>query len=693
MITLYLRFRSRPRLFAARWWWWARSNRFRAGVLLAVFWWLLCMVSGNAWLIATAHADDYTPALMTGLADVTDDQGVPAARLGSLPIDHGDVIHPQKMMAAMFLDFIWSGHVGIVSIAITFIKFLLGFEWITWLTEPLNGIAEKIQGLFGQSQWIPFALCVTAAVAGLGIWVGRRSAGVVNIMTSVLCVALLGGVLSNPVTLVTGDDGVMSKAKQAGTEFAVALASDTASTDSSATDGLSGQVVSELVTLFMRQPLQTISFGRPLTGDCDNVFTEKAKADNTSVDDVRKAVGSCDDLAKLVSGEPSFLGVSTAAVLGLGSTVLMLFACAFGLLLFAAALYMMWSAISLLVALFVNALPSVGRRWLWKSFLQIFAAAGSLIASVIALSVYLNVLASVMRATAKIGLVMQMVVVDILLVVSLFMLWRMRKSMKEAANRAGEKMAALGTGSAAKSAKPRSLPIGSMMNAVTSMKLASAASGAGAVAGATPAATGTVRQLGSGRIKKPGEEDIPTIPLTMESRGGRPATAGAIGGSTMGALPAGGPDRAQPARGALPPTPSGSAGVLASLDGPKKPAGGGAARRAIGGATQGAATALLAAGTGGTSAAASVVAKKAAQGAAVNVVAGAANRTDRSAGLRPEPVPQGARGRAAGAASAEQSWTPTRIEVDSSGIGRIKPRASDISVQPTAVRMHARPVR
>lgn len=460
MITYYaikaraLRYRTRR---IGRWIY--RHPRWSAAIT-SVTLWVSSIVFGNVYARAAdgAAADGAGGGWLAGLT-AADSSGVAVWQYLQLPIDRGDIFNPQKTIIGTILDIIWIGHVGAISWMITFLDWLISFEWVTWLATPLNDIATRFETYVDQLDWIPFALLIAAGVAGFAMWTGRAAAGFLDLMVSVMCATLAVGVLANPIATITGEDGALMQMKNYGNEIAVAVTTDQTTPDDATGNGntkppaaediLSDTVTSQLVTIFIRIPAQTISFGHSLLGDCDQVFTDQMKAtgpirigDNT----VRDKVGDCDAAAKYYVQNPSYGQVLSAGIISLGGANLFLLALGLSLLFIGTVIFTFWEAFKAMVNVLVAILPATGRLALWSSIAGVAMGLLSVVGMLIILAAYLTVIVSLLKLSASLGIVMQMNFVNIVIVVLLFILWKFRRSAKKAGESMAKRLAKLGLG-------------------------------------------------------------------------------------------------------------------------------------------------------------------------------------------------------------------------------------------------------
>lgn len=237
-------------MVARRFWairYWLAAHKWWARILTVVTIDLLITIFGNT---VVAHAADgdggiISPFLPGG--SIHDSAGVPLSHYIVLPLDRGDVFTWGKAIVAAPLDFIWSGHLGAFAWMIWLCEWIISFQWIDLITVPFGAIANTLQDGLGRIAWIPFALGITAGVAGFAVLAGKKAAGWLDMLVSAFLAVLAVGILANPIATITSAGGALDTARSWGNSLAVAVATDNADQAANAefnTDDILTEVVS-----------------------------------------------------------------------------------------------------------------------------------------------------------------------------------------------------------------------------------------------------------------------------------------------------------------------------------------------------------------------------------------------------------------------------------------------------------------
>lgn len=425
----YRPFRSRAR----RLWWWACRHPKTAMLLALLLVWLVSAILAVPAAYADGSANSSAPPYMPP-SDLKDSNGVPLWRYTILPLDRGDVWHPQKTAISWVIDLLWTINLASFSWCLWLLSFLLEFTWVDWIATPVGAIADTIQSVLSQFGWAPVALAVAGLVFGCAVAFGKFAKGAIDLGVSLLCFVLATGALANPVAALTGEHGALTWAESTGANLSVDVlsadgADPTGTPDKEqAKDLISQSLMGGLIDVFVRIPAQEIAFGHALSGECDTTFTQQMKnasAFDSSSTNVRDAVGKCDKDAQEYVTHPSTSQILTTLSIQGGSGTLLLIALAMALITMIAVIYALMNAAKLMVNVYAAMLPGVAREALWRSWVGMYVGAFSLAVSIVMLAAYLKILGSVMKAVSDAGLsiVAQTTVIDIFviaLIITLF---------------------------------------------------------------------------------------------------------------------------------------------------------------------------------------------------------------------------------------------------------------------------------
>lgn len=425
----YRTFRARAR----RLWWWACRHPKTAMLLALLLVWLVSAILAVPAAYADGSANSSAPPYMPP-SDLKDSNGVPLWRYTILPLDRGDVWHPQKTAISWVIDLLWTINLACFSWCLWLLSFLLEFTWVDWIATPVGAIADIIQSILSQFGWAPVALAIAGLVFGCAVAFGKFAKGAVDLGVSLLCFVLATGALANPVAALTGEHGALTWAESTGANLSVSVlstdgADPTGTPDKEeAKDLISQSLMGGLIDVFVRIPAQEIAFGHALSGECDTTFTQQMKnasAFDSSSTNVRDAVGKCDKDAQEYVTHPSTSQILTTLSIQGGSGTLLLIALAMALITMIAVIYALMNAAKLMFNVYAAMLPGVAREALWRSWIGMYVGAFSLAVSIVMLAAYLKILGSVMKAVSDAGLsiVAQTTVIDIFviaLIITLF---------------------------------------------------------------------------------------------------------------------------------------------------------------------------------------------------------------------------------------------------------------------------------
>lgn len=420
---------------------WAQHHpRSASAILIAGL-----LVLGFIFDTVTARAADDTtidaapPYLATLMG--TDDEGVPLAAYASLPLDYSDALHPLRALPGILVSIVWSIHIFAVAWILTFLDWLISFEWVSWLGTPIEALAGILQTKLSAIGWVPMALAAAALVAGVVIFRGKFGTGIIDLGISLMSAILVAGALANPITSLTAENGgldtVQSWGKELMTDFFVDEDEQPTGPDEDKDNVIADEITQPLASLFIRQPAQSIAFGHTLTGECDEVFTEQMKTSSPIAgggDTVRDEVADCDPVAKVYVFNPNFGQVITAIISLGGVGGVLMIAEILAALLVGSVLMTFWDGMKAMGSAYIAVLPAVGRYTLWKSIMGLIFGLGSIVLFLILIAGFLKLVVEVMSfvgasgisITTQLGFVSLMFF--IMLVLLLWTWYKVRKS-------------------------------------------------------------------------------------------------------------------------------------------------------------------------------------------------------------------------------------------------------------------------
>lgn len=421
--------------------------------LIFVSAWLIFSIGGGTAIMAFAADGDgvITLSFLPPFA-LTDTAGVPMYQYVVLPYDHGGIPWAiDDWFFSRIIDPIWISHVTWISWMLWLLHFLLAFEWVSWIAAPLEAIFTVISPLLTGVGWVPLALGIAALILTIQLIRGRTAAGVSETAISICAAAVVLALASNPIALLTADDGAFATVQRFGGSFAAAIATDNADllstppTGSEASEAIASTLAGQIIDVWVRIPAQEIMYGKPLGGECVQLFNEQMIARENPLDGnsstVRDAIKQCDEKAGFNAENPSWGSLmSTMSMIG-GAIVLLGLNLIVGILLFLAVMYVAFNVYKLIFATAAAIIPGVARRAVVQSAVSV--ATGLLVTVVVVsiVAIALRMITGMVLTLAEKGwpVISQMWVVNtvtLIMSVSLVVIVvKMKKSGKTLADR------------------------------------------------------------------------------------------------------------------------------------------------------------------------------------------------------------------------------------------------------------------
>ena len=417
------------------WFWRARVWAHRHPVLARI---LTVLALISYFVLAQARAAHAAGFLPDG-SDYTDSQGNAFSQYTEIDIDGGDVWSPGKVVVNFIVQLLWSIQYFFTGVMLWLFDFLLSFEWVAWLATPFNTLAEWVQGQLGEINWIPFALMISALVAGIALFIGRVSGGLWEMLVSAVLAVLAVGVLANPVATLTATGGVLDNAQDFGGQLATSIVVDADAQNDDAS--LSSAVNATLMDIFVRIPYQVISYAQVLPDECQGSF-------NTFIQtgEPQSSLRDCaPDAAVFAHDNPGGMNILNAMVNGGGVTVMFLFGMVIAVLLLISVVFFLVAAIKAMLLVYLAILP-INREPLWKAVSDMYMGAISLVVMTVCLALYLKLTAWIMGQTGFLPHQLRMVFLIIFLIVVIVLVVRARKATLRAGRGVAQHLSKLGLG-------------------------------------------------------------------------------------------------------------------------------------------------------------------------------------------------------------------------------------------------------
>ena len=378
---------------------------------------------------------------------LTDTRCVPLG-LHSVFIDPGSLFTNTLVMVwSILLNLGWAIYKATAVFGISVLDFVLSFDWLHPILAPLDGIAQSLSRLLTTMNVVPAFLTLSALVAVLMMARGRWAGGIYELAASLLIAALAVGILANPMSSVTEDNGLLDRARTTGMEIAGRLAGASADPQEEPSaraaareaSAVHGDVIQAMGDTFVRTPAQVLSFGHVLTGACADAYDEAVTGIDAQVpgsSTVRDAIAACDEQAAANADNPGPGQLGTLLVIQVSAWAMLLFTLAMAMAVVVTTLWVLFQAVKAVVALVVGLLPGRARGMVWMTAADLIVALVTLVLIIVFLTGTLLLIEAVFRDT---GAVMgRFILVDVLLLGAIAVWWRIKRSLTRTSDRLAE---------------------------------------------------------------------------------------------------------------------------------------------------------------------------------------------------------------------------------------------------------------
>ncbi|RUQ28973.1 hypothetical protein D8M33_04380, partial [Micrococcus sp. HSID17245] len=426
------------------------------------------------WAAPAASAAPAAPAQsgVMGLEEwsqqVTDSSGVPISKYEALPLDHGAGgidINPARDALVSVLDFFWGLHYMCVTTCMWLLHTLLGFQWVSWFSGPMEVLGQNFGQLVAQIHWIPLAAMISGTTIGLLFFMRKRGAAWGEMFVSVMMVVVATNIALNPVAYITGPDGVLQTSQQTAAQIAVEATGGKGAMDggADASSALGQSVMADLTDAMLRGPSQAVAFGQLLEGGCASTFTETMKAaDPMDVESksVMDPVKGCSDSAKSWSESTSFTKVAPMLMTNLGSAAFAVLVATMAVVLFLAVLIALFYGVYQALAVMISILPGTSRKEFFGAFVGVIACGVVIVAAIVLVAVSLRLVASMLLTTAALGVTLQMLLLVLMLIALIWLVLRVRHGIMKKGDQTARWLSRLGAGQEKKSSVPMKSLVG-----------------------------------------------------------------------------------------------------------------------------------------------------------------------------------------------------------------------------------------
>ncbi|WP_432563939.1 hypothetical protein [Kineococcus sp. SYSU DK003] len=373
-----------------------------------------------------------------------------------LSVDTGGTTSPQKLITnGIFLQGLWEAYRWTVGAGVAVINLTLQMQWVEWIVDAVNPLAITLKrDVVDRLGVLQLSLAAMAVWVTIIAAVGRYARAISQLVISTALAALATGVLANPVAAITGPDGLLYTARDAGQAVATLITSNGQRTDPDP-DLIGRQTGAALVDTFIRAPHQMINYGQVIDGtSCQQTYDEALAGGPYDSDDdsARSALGDCDEALKEFADDPGWSGVAAIAILTPAGGALVVLAIVLSVLVLLAVLTTLFYAVKLLIDLPL-AIAGGERAGLWSSLTSLLGALLLTAASLVLLAIYCLVLRAVLAADGDTELLARFLVVDAMVIAFIATTLGARKRIAERARTLAHKAARFSGGGKAQPVK------------------------------------------------------------------------------------------------------------------------------------------------------------------------------------------------------------------------------------------------
>lgn len=188
---------------------WLRTTKKGKIVLSVMLIQLLLWIAGPA--VADGLVDSRSPAAFLPGFDLADSRGVKMGWFLDLDIDEGGVSNWSGFLAFTITNVLWVCYLYIISMLLYLAKTIFDMEWLSWITPPIENVANALENLIASIGWVGLFGVIAAIIAGFMAMKGASVRAIGQIIIAMIVASLATGVLANPVSLLTGDDGALGQ--------------------------------------------------------------------------------------------------------------------------------------------------------------------------------------------------------------------------------------------------------------------------------------------------------------------------------------------------------------------------------------------------------------------------------------------------------------------------------------------------
>ncbi|WP_026343283.1 hypothetical protein [Nocardia sp. BMG111209] len=360
----------------------------------------IAMVAGVATAATRTDAAGTTTIDAISWMNVRDTSGIALSDY-VFATNHGSLLHPSDSVLSTVLDLEFAGFMALVVTAIWLIGYAISFRWLDLVARPLSDAADALSGRVATT---PLLLVAATAGAFFVAWFvlrGQIAKATVQIVT-MLAVAVAGVLcLAHPLADVLSDHGLVVQGRDVGLAVAAGLNGDADPNPDSVAAGMQGTLADN----FVRHPLQVWNFGH-VVDDSPACRAEWSAGVAAGSDDrITAGMRRCGDAAAYAKAEnPNAGQICTGLLLLVFGGLLLVFGVYLaGKIVVAAAEAIYHGFLSIFGFAAGGFVYGPTQVFLIRNVVDVFVAAGKMIAFTVYLAVYALVLDDVFRQAAGHG--------------------------------------------------------------------------------------------------------------------------------------------------------------------------------------------------------------------------------------------------------------------------------------------------
>ena len=357
-------------------------------------------------------------------------------------IDQLSLDAPGQNMTAWFVKFVWDGYRYGIGAAALIIDLALGFGWLDYLTYPVEQTAEVLDKLLDQ---IPAAreFLITLAI-GWGItrmWLGQAARGLTDMVGSMAAWGISAAILVNPVTWLTGPEGVLPKTKEAGQQFSAQLVDPDAAAGAADPADAAGSLAQQIATIFVRKPHQFVAYGGLSDGGgCEQTYNDNL---TNSGKDLANAMLKCWPDAESTIKNPSTVTLLTAVIIAFGALILIGIAVLCSAVILYEVVNILIAGIQLVWELFRSVGPGGSYLGLFGQFWNVVESILAMLFVIMINALYLGVVTYTFTNWEE-EMITMFLIVDVILLVMIAVILRTRAKLRKHFERMKERTRAKG---------------------------------------------------------------------------------------------------------------------------------------------------------------------------------------------------------------------------------------------------------